>query len=79
MVKQILEKIEKDKLLHFVAGSFVYASSSWFLGYYALALVVAVAVGKEVYDHYYNGTVDVWDAVATIVGGLVCMLPNLYV
>ena len=69
MVKQILEKIDKDKLLHFVAGSLIYASTSWFLGYYALVLVVVVAVGKEVYDHYYNGTVDVWDAVATVLGG----------
>ena len=74
MVKQLLEKIEKDKLLHFVAGSLVYASSSWLLGYYALALVVAVAIGKEVYDHYYNGTVDVYDAIATVLGGVVCML-----
>ena len=70
MVKQIFEKIEKDKLLHFVAGSLVYASTSWFLGYYALGLVVVVAVGKEVYDNYYNGTVDVWDAVATVLGGV---------
>ena len=73
MVKQLLEKIEKDKLLHFVAGSLVYASSSWFLGYYSLALVVAVAIGKEVYDHYYNGTVDVYDAVTTVLGGIVCL------
>ena len=73
MVKQLLEKIEKDKLLHFVAGSLVYASSSWFLGYYALGLVVAVGVGKEIYDHYYNGTVDVLDAVVTILGGVVCL------
>ena len=70
MVKQLLEKIEKDKLLHFVAGSLVYASTAWFLGYYALVLVVVVAVGKEVYDHYYNGTVDVYDAVATVLGGV---------
>ena len=73
MVKQILEKLEKDKLLHFVAGSLVYASTSWFLGYYALALVVVVAIGKEVYDNYYGGTVDVYDALATIAGGLVCL------
>ena len=74
MVKQILEKIEKDKLLHFVAGSLVYASTSWFLGYYALGLVVVIAVGKEVYDNYHNGTVDAWDAVATVLGGVVCIL-----
>ena len=74
MVKQILEKIKKDKLLHFVAGSLIYASTSWFLGYYAFGLVVIVAVGKEVYDNYYNGTVDVWDAVSTVLGGAICIL-----
>ena len=79
MVKQILEKIDKDKLLHFVAGSLIYASTAWFLDYYALGLVVVGSVGKEVYDNYYKGTVDALDVVATIVGGLVCMLPNLYV
>lgn len=73
MGEQILNKIDKDKLLHFVAGSLVYASSSWFLGYYALGLVVVVAVGKEVYDNYYNGTMDAWDAVATVLGGVVCL------
>lgn len=73
MVKQIFEKIDKDKLLHFVAGSLIYASTSWFFGYYALGLVAVVAIGKEVYDNYYNGTVDVWDAVATVLGGVVCL------
>ena len=73
MVKQLLEKVEKDKLLHFVAGAIVYAAASWLVGYYAIALVVVVAVGKEVYDHYYGGTVDAYDAIATVLGGLVCM------
>ena len=73
MVKQLLEKIEKDKLLHFVAGVLIYQSTVWFIGYYAIIPVVICALGKEVYDHYYGGTVDGYDAVTTIVGGLVCL------
>lgn len=78
MVKQILEKIDKDKLLHFVAGSLIYASTSWFLGYYALGLVVVVAVGKEMYDFVYGGTVDKWDVVATMAGGITVLIGGYY-
>ena len=71
MVKQLVEKIAKDKLLHFVAGVLVYALTAWILGVYALIAVVIVAIGKEVYDSHYGGTVDVYDALATMAGGLV--------
>ena len=73
MVQEFINKIPKDKLLHFIAGVIIYQSTFWVIGYYSLALVVLFAIGKEVYDHYYGGTVDGYDAVATIVGGLVCL------
>ena len=73
MVKQILKKIEKDKLLHFIAGVLIYQSTVWFVGYYAIIPVVICAICKEVYDRYYGGTVDVYDTVATILGGIVCL------
>lgn len=44
MVQEIVNKIPNDKLLHFVVGSLVYASTSWLLGYYALIAVLVVAV-----------------------------------
>lgn len=74
MGEQILNKIEKDKLLHFAAGVVIYAIGAVFIGYYAVLCVAAAAVGKEVYDYYYGGTVDAYDAIATVFGGVVCML-----
>ena len=62
--------IPRDKLLHFVAGSicsaFIYAVS----GNLTLAIVASVALGiaKEIYDSRGHGTVEVLDAVATVVG-----------
>lgn len=73
MVQEFINKLPKDKLLHFVAGALIYQSTVWFIGYYAIIPVVICALGKEVYDHYYGGTVDGYDAVTTIVGGLVCL------
>lgn len=66
-------KIPKDKLLHFVAGSicavFVYAV----IGSPILAIGASALLGiaKEVYDSRGHGTVEVLDAVATAVGGIV--------
>lgn len=73
MVKQILEKVEKDKLLHFIAGIIIYQSTVWFAGYYALLIVLIAAIGKEIYDHFCNGTVDAYDIIATILGGTICL------
>jgi len=63
----------KDKLLHFVAGSicsaFVYAiTGSPILAFSASVLL---GIGKEVYDSRGHGTVEVLDAVATALGGVV--------
>lgn len=36
-----------------------------------LFLSIFGAIAKEIYDHYHpNHTADVWDAVATILGGV---------
>ena len=73
MVQEFINKLPKDKLLHFIAGVLIYQSTVWFIGYYAIIPVVICAIGKEVYDRYYGGTVDVYDTVATILGGIVCL------
>ena len=78
MVQEFINKIPKDKLLHFVVGSLVYASTSWLLGYYALIAVLVVAVGKEMYDFVYGGTVDKWDVVATMAGGITVLIGGYY-
>ena len=61
-----------DKQAHFWAGLAIMLSISLFGGWIA-GLVVATAAGllKEAYDSMGFGTPDRWDAVATIIGGLV--------
>lgn len=62
--------IKSDKLAHFLAGSSIVAFSLPFGFELALSLCALAAVGKEMWDHYNNGTPDVLDAVATLVGGV---------
>ena len=65
--------IPKDKLLHFVAGSicsaFVYVITLNLT--LAIGASVILGIAKEVYDSRGHGTVEVLDAVATAVGGVV--------
>ena len=65
--------IPRDKLLHFVAGSIasivVYVVT--FNATIAVAFSALLGIGKEVYDSRGHGTVEVLDAVATVLGGVV--------
>lgn len=65
--------IPRDKLLHFVAGSIasivVYAAT--FNVTIAVSFSTLLGIGKEVYDSRGHGTVEVADAVATVLGGVV--------
>lgn len=56
-----------DKILHFAGGFFVAA----FFGLFSL---IAVSIGKEIYDEYDYGGFDFKDAIATLAGGLVFLL-----
>ena len=60
-----------DKQAHFYAGLSICLAISLFFGSIT-GLVVSVCAGlvKEAYDSLGFGTADKWDAVATIVGGL---------
>ena len=60
-----------DKQAHFYAGLSTCLAISLFFGS-VTGLVVSVCAGlvKEAYDSLGFGAVDKWDAVATIVGGL---------
>ena len=70
----------QDKLLHFIGGAGI-AILFGILGYPLVGLGVAaiVGVGKEVYDYFYpkTHTADVWDFVATALGGLVGYLARV--
>lgn len=63
--------IPLDKQAHFWAGLAIMLAVSlfggWVLGF---SLAIIAAIGKEIYDMTGRGTVDYWDAVATIAGGV---------
>ena len=63
--------IANDKLIHFLGGLVIALLAGLFLdAWIGLAAAVVVGIGKELVDRMGFGTVDKWDAVATIVGGL---------
>ena len=65
-----LPQLPQDKANHFVYGAVLCASCHWAIGPYALLVVAAVAIGKEVYDVYSKtGHGEKADALWTIVGG----------
>ena len=65
-----LNNIPSDKIYHCLGGVVLFAIGQLFG--YGLALAVTGAVVKEIYDYMHKDThtPDVWDAVATILGGL---------
>lgn len=66
--------IKKDKILHLIAGILIILACLLFKLPYLWSIVILflVAAGKEVYDSFYpqKHTVDVYDALATFLGGL---------
>lgn len=61
--------IPADKVYHCLGGVVLFAIGQLFG--YGLVLAIIGAIGKEIYDKLHpNHTPDVWDAVATILGGL---------
>ena len=62
--------IKKDKILHLAAGFIIALLLTWISPLAALLVVVLAGIMKELFDYYFNGTVDKWDFVATVLGGL---------
>ena len=71
-ISALLYQIPQDKANHFIYGLGLFIALAFAHDpIFALALVVAVGIVKEVYDKVTGtGTPDVWDAVATSLGGL---------
>ena len=68
--------ISQDKANHIAYGAIVAFAASFALPpIYTLLLVLIVAVLKEVYDKMYNTSVDIYDIVATVFGGILVCLP----
>lgn len=63
--------IPTDKLLHFAVGVVLFAAFVFFTVPVACTAVIIAAVGKEFHDYLdrEHHTPDVWDAVATLLGG----------
>jgi hypothetical protein len=66
-----LNKLPHDKALHFIVGVLIYAAAHFVSPVVGMIAVTVAAVGKEVYDYANRDkhTPDLWDAVATVLGG----------
>ena len=71
-----LYKPTYDKLLHFFYGAVIGAIAVIYLApIYAFLLVLVIGLIKEVVDYVSSdGTVDVFDVLWTIAGGLIAIL-----
>lgn len=71
--------IPSDKLAHFLAGIAVAALAYPFGVFPALLLTLLIACGKEVWDAQGNGTPEVLDALATLVGGALLVTYYIFI
>jgi len=71
-ISALMYQIPADKANHTIYGLGLFILMAWLRDpVFALLLVIAVGIVKEVYDKVTEtGTPDVWDAVATACGGL---------
>ena len=69
-----LGRVPHDKALHFCGGGILAALGALESTTFSLLLVVAASFGKEIYDgtlgRKHGHQADVWDAVATLLGGV---------
>lgn len=70
-MKKLFAKIPKDKLLHFVGGTYIYLIAQLFFRVdIALALVLIIATAIEVRDFFFKeSSIEVLDIVFTLLGG----------
>ena len=62
-----------DKFMHILGGFVIGAVLTPFMEWHAVVFVALVAMLKEIYDYIHRNihTPDLWDWVATVLGGLV--------
>ena len=83
MIEAILQRlnaIPADKVAHFASGVILFAAAMPFIGpRYAMALVILTSIAKAIYDAFHRDihTPDVFDAVATSLGGAVALFIKL--
>jgi len=78
-ILNLFSSVPCDKLGHFVAGVFIYAIFHFVSPLFGLAMVAVAAIGKEIYDYLHRDkrTPDIWDAVATMLGGVLGFISGL--
>lgn len=64
-------KLQQDKVKHIAVGFIIAMLLSFIHPVLAFVAVIVAGVGKEVWDSFGYGTVDYWDIVATVAGGVV--------
>lgn len=66
-------RVPADKQMHFICGFIIAVVLTPFIGFYSVAIVAIIAALKEIYDYMHpeSHTADIWDWVATTLGGLV--------
>jgi len=62
--------MQLDKITHTLAGAAIAAALLPFGLIPALAAVLVAAVGKELWDAQGHGTPDLYDALVTVIGGV---------
>jgi len=79
MLLNWLNSIPTDKVAHFAVGVLIYAPLHFIDPVVGLLGVAVAAVGKEVYDYLHRdtNTPDIWDAVATMVGGIIGFISGM--
>ena len=67
-----LQDVPADKQGHFIVGLIAYMAFHFIGVAVGLGVVAVLAVGKEIYDWFHRDrhTPDLWDAVATMAGGV---------
>jgi heme/copper-type cytochrome/quinol oxidase subunit 4 len=69
----LVGKVAEDKFMHFICGFIIAAVLTPFIGAYSILVVAIIAALKEIYDYMHpdKHTADIWDWVATTLGGVV--------
>jgi VanZ family protein len=71
----IMRVIPHDKCLHVIVGVLIFGAAHFMTWQLGLVAALLAGIAKETLDHFTGGDVSVWDAVATLAGGvlgLVC-------
>lgn len=80
MLKEYFQKVTLpiDKANHAFQGLLIYGLVALYRPFVALVVVLLVGVGKELLDDHIDGTVAIWDTIATIAAPVVLYTIGLF-